>query len=73
MCDIPIKQKIVGSIFPEKLIFDGKNYRTVRMNSFIELISSKSKGLGGYKRKQVTKLSYLSNMAPPPGLEPGTP
>uniref|UniRef100_UPI0040486804 recombinase family protein n=1 Tax=Algoriphagus sp. TaxID=1872435 RepID=UPI0040486804 len=73
MCDIPIKQKIVGSIFPEKLIFDGKNYRTVRMNSFIELISSKSKGLDGYKRKQVTKLSDLSNMAPPPGLEPGTP
>lgn len=64
MGDIPVKQKIVGSIFPEKLIFDGKNYRTARMNSFIELISSKSKGLGGYKRKQVTKSSDLSNLAP---------
>jgi len=62
--DVPVKQKIVGSIFPEKLIFDGKNYRTARMNSFIELISSKSMNLRSLKTRKATKDSGLSNMAP---------
>ncbi|MBN3582825.1 recombinase family protein [Algoriphagus aestuarii] len=72
IAEIPIKQKIIGSIFPEKLIFDGENYRTERLNSFISLISSESKGLKRFKTKQATKISGLSNMAPPLGLEPRT-
>ena len=70
--DIPTKQKIVGSIFPEKLIFDGKSYRTKKVNSFISLISSKSANWEGNKTKQATKNGSLSNMAPPLGLEPRT-
>ena len=73
MGDIPLKQKIVGSIFPEKLIFDGKNYRTAKLNSFVELIFSKSVDYRGYKNRQATKTSGLSNLAPPLGLEPRTP
>ena len=70
--DIPTKQRIVGSIFPEKLIFDGESYRTTKVNSFISLISSKSVNWNGHKTKQVTIDSDLSNMAPPLGLEPRT-
>ena len=70
--DVPTKQKIVGSIFPEKLIFDGKSYRTKKVNSFISLISSKSANWEGNKTKQATKNGSLSNMAPPLGLEPRT-
>ena len=70
--DIPTKQRIVGSIFPEKLIFDGESYRTTKVNSFISLISSKSVNWNGDKTKQATSYSDLSNMAPPLGLEPRT-
>ena len=38
------KQKLVGSIFPEKLEYDGKNYRIIRMNEVFSLICSLDKG-----------------------------
>ena len=34
------KQKLVGSIFPGKLKFNGKNYRTARMNEVLFLITN---------------------------------
>ena len=70
--DVPMKQKIVGSIFPEKLIFDGESYRTSKLNSFVSLISSGSVSCDGSKIEQATKTSGLSKMAPPLGLEPRT-
>jgi site-specific DNA recombinase len=35
---IEIQQKIIGSVFPDKLIFDGEKYRTIRKNELLELI-----------------------------------
>jgi DNA invertase Pin-like site-specific DNA recombinase len=32
------KRKIIGSIFPEKLVFDGENFRTTRVNEAVGLI-----------------------------------
>ncbi len=32
------KRKIIGSIFPEKLIFDGEHYRTARVNEAVRVI-----------------------------------
>jgi site-specific DNA recombinase len=32
------KRQIIGSIFPEKLIFDGENFRTTRVNEAVGLI-----------------------------------
>jgi site-specific DNA recombinase len=32
------KRKIIGSIYPEKLIFDGNEYRTPRLNEAVRLI-----------------------------------
>ena len=65
IAEIPVKWKIVGLIFPEKLIFDGENYRTDRVISFISLIASQSKCWNLVKTKQATISSDLSNMAPP--------
>jgi site-specific DNA recombinase len=31
------KRQIVGSIFPEKLVFDGENFRTTRMSEAVGL------------------------------------
>ena len=33
-----VKIKLIGSIFPEKVQFDGKRYRTKRLNRVLELI-----------------------------------
>ncbi len=32
------KREIIGSIYPENIVFDGNNYRTARINSVIGLI-----------------------------------
>ena len=42
---LPIKQKLLSSIFKEKLVFDGEKYRTPKLNKGIELITSSIKGL----------------------------
>lgn len=67
-----IKKMIIGSIFPEKLIFDGKNYRTVKENVFLTLISNSNKALEGIKKEKATLSNGLSSYAPPLGLEPRT-
>ena len=69
---IEMKHKIIDSIFPEKLVFDGEKYRTDKMNTFVSLIASGSKALEGINKKQAAENYDLSNLAPPPGLEPGT-
>ena len=67
-----IKKMIIGSIFPEKLIFDGKYYRTVKENEFLNLIFNNNKVLGDIKIEKATPKSGLSNNAPSLGLEPRT-
>jgi len=36
--EIKTRRDIIGSIFPEKLEFDGKTYRTARMNAITNYI-----------------------------------
>ena len=67
-----IKKKIVGSIFPEKLIFSEKNYRTAFINEFIALILSKHKPFRLLKIKTPRHFGEESRKAPPLGLEPRT-
>ncbi|WP_294206983.1 hypothetical protein [uncultured Chryseobacterium sp.] len=44
--DIADKRAIVGSIYPEKLIFENEYFRTTRINSFVNLIFLIKKELG---------------------------
>ncbi len=69
---IEVQHSITGSIFPEKLIFDGKNYRTARVNSLISLITEGARVLEGVKKKKATVSDGLSTVALPLGLEPRT-
>ncbi len=66
------KQQIVGSIFPDNLVFEEKKYRTTRINQAIELICSIDKAFkeGGNKKAIIS--DGLSTLAPPVGLEPTT-
>ena len=48
-----IKQRIVSSIFPEKLIFSEKKYRTPKINEAVALIISNINGFGEVETKKV--------------------
>ena len=48
---VNIKQKLLSSIFNEKLIFDGEKYRTPKLNKGIELITNTVKALESLKNK----------------------
>ena len=69
---LSVKQQLVGSMFPEKLIFENKTYRTIKENPLIPLTCRPDKGFGGSKNKKTGNFAGLSNKAPPSGLEPET-
>ncbi len=64
------KQKILSSIFPEKLTFDGERYRTLKKNLVFELLTSNINSLGEIKKKKAAKIDSLSPMASRRGIEP---
>ena len=66
------KRKIIGSIFPDKLIFDGEKNRTTKTNQFIELIILKINDLTKNKKGQNSQKRVSPSMAPAAGLEPAT-
>jgi site-specific DNA recombinase len=65
-----IKQRIVSSIFPEKLIFENKTYRTLKMNSAISLLCRNSKALNGGKKGKHSDNEMLSCQVVSLGIEP---
>ena len=66
------KGKILGSIFPENLVYWDKNYRTPNSDSVISLISNIAKVSKDSKIQKVTKNGDQSLSAPREGLEPPT-
>ncbi len=70
--DLEVKQKIVGSIFPGKLIFSEEKYRTTELNALLALSTLKINGLEEIKNGRNTMKSKSSTKAPPAGLEPAT-
>ena len=71
--DAPVKVKIklLGSIFPEKIEFDGKNYRTNGYNKVLDLIYQQAKELREPKKVDGERFSSFPASVPRPGLEPG--
>ena len=53
------KQKMLGSIFPEKLIFSENSYRTAKPNEVIDLFSNVTKAFGDSEKKKAAKNSGL--------------
>lgn len=70
--DFEGKQQIIGSIFPDNLIFAEKKYRTTRVNEAVQLICNMDKAYSNIKNKKAGILADLSTLAPPSGLEPET-
>ena len=65
-----VKTKLLGSIFPEKLVFDGKKYRTKSFNGMLNLIYQETKHLQGKRKAESPNFSGNSAQVPEAGLEP---
>ena len=66
--DLDGKHQLLGSTFPEKIIFDGKKCRTTKMNEAVSLIVRVDKGLKKGKKKQVNQKTDLFTIVGPTGL-----
>ena len=67
---VELKRKIVGSMFPENIVFDGCQHRTKRLNEIINIISLIDRELKP-KKNGTSRLNFdLSHMVIPLGLEP---
>ena len=70
--DAPVKVKIklLGSIFSEKIEFDGKNYRTNGYNKVLDLIYQQTKELREPKKVDGERFSSFPASVPRAGVEP---
>jgi site-specific DNA recombinase len=64
------KRKIISSMFPEKLLFDGSNFRTQRMNEAVSVIYNVGKAFSEIKMRQISSISEMSQNVNWLGLEP---
>lgn len=67
---VRLKHKIVGSIFPDLISFDGKKFRTPKLNPVFELFTNIDEGLQGKKKGDNSEFSELSPSAEKEGFEP---
>lgn len=65
---IDIKHLFIGSMFPEKLTFDGNQYRTARINRMLEVYAMKINKLQGLKIGRASISESSSCLAPQSGL-----
>ena len=70
--DLTARQQIIGSIFPEKLIFENKTFRTALPNPLLALICRPDADSTNPKNRKSRKNSANSTLAPTAGLEPAT-
>ena len=68
--DPEVKIKLLGSIFPEKIYFDGKKYRTSRFNHLLSIIFHETKHLQGQKKMESPEKSENSTWVARRGIEP---
>ena len=71
MRDAPVgvKIKLISSMFPEKIEFDGKTYRTNSYNKVLDLIYQQTNELRGGEKKSGESFSTFSASVPRPGFE----
>ena len=62
------KNRLISSIFPEKIEFDGKKFRTTRINDVLRYILQIDKKLDENKKGQISKNMSLSRLVEPRGV-----
>ena len=58
------KIQLIGSMFPEKIQFDGENYRTNSYNKVLEYIFQETNVLKGEKKEETDEKSVSSVSVP---------
>ena len=56
-----VKCKLLSSIFPQKIEFDGEKYRTKEYNQVLDLIFQETNKLRGYGEKESEKSETVSH------------
>ena len=71
MIDGPVnlKCKLLGSMFFDKIVYDGKNYRTKNYNQVLDLIFQETNKLHGNKNGESEDSPHFESKVPRPGLE----
>lgn len=64
---VGVKIKLISSMFPEKIEFDGKTYRTNSYNKVLDLIYQQTNELRGVEKKSGESFSTFSASVPRPG------
>ena len=74
MKDAPVKVKckLLSSMFPQKIEFDGEKYRTKSYNQVLDLIFQETNKLRGYGENENEKSEIVSLSVPRPRIELGT-
>jgi site-specific DNA recombinase len=67
---LPVKQKLIGSMFPEKLVFEKTNYRTIKLHPTVALICRPGEGLGEKRKGLASKIRSQPYPVSPIGFEP---
>lgn len=65
---VEMKCKLLGSMFPEKITFDGKSYRTNSYNSVLDLIYKQTNQLRGGKKEIGESFDTFPDLVPRAGL-----
>ncbi|MDM1470488.1 recombinase family protein [Myroides odoratimimus] len=68
--DISMKRRIIGSIFPEKVVFDGEIYRTDRINVLVRSILLINNEIAENKNGRNEQKIQFSRLVLEAGLEP---
>ena len=67
------KRQVIGLVYPEKLVFDGDQLRTTRINEAVRLIYTLDKELAENEKGQNGNKTILSSQVGKTGFEPATP
>ena len=68
--NVNVKNKLLSSIFDEKIEFDGQKYRTPKFKEGFEFIYQKISELQVFKKEKGDKLSNVSHLVLKAGIEP---
>ena len=69
---VKVKCKLLSSMFPQKIEFDGEKYRTQSYNQVLDLIFQETRKLREYGEKESEKSTEVSHSVPRPRIELGT-
>ena len=70
--DLDRKRYLLGSTFPEKLVYENKTYRTAEDDNVLMLIANASKGFEQKKEGRQDLFCLPSRRVVLPGIEPGS-